>query len=88
MPYNTLNAAQNDVNHLAHYLKHPKHGRERPPTQVVQPFCFWGPPTLQSVTDLLYKKAFLKAEDKEDGPVPHPQLPRPTRKQSAEGGMI
>jgi 60S ribosomal protein uL30 len=38
--------------------------------RVVQPFCFWGPPTLQSVTDLLYKKAFLRAEDKEDGPVP------------------
>ena len=54
----------------------------------MQPFCFWGPPTLQSVTDLLYKKAFLKAEDKEDGPVPHPQLPRPTRTESAEGGMI
>lgn len=33
--------------------------------RVVQPFCFWGPPTLEGVQDLLHKKAFLRGEGEE-----------------------
>lgn len=30
--------------------------------RIVEPFCFWGPPTLQGVTDLLHKKAMMRGE--------------------------
>jgi large subunit ribosomal protein L7e len=32
---------------------------------TVKPFCFWGPPTLQTVTDLLHKKAHIRGTKEE-----------------------
>lgn len=37
--------------------------------KVVEPFVFWGPPTLETVTDLLYKKAHTTLDENKE-PVP------------------
>merc|ERR550537_66417 len=38
--------------------------------KVIEPFVFWGPPTLDTVTDLLYKKAHTKLDEETKEPIP------------------